>query len=77
MVTAVGATIRLPIAIISCAPAPVQIVVPVVAISVVIPSVAIWVVMASVVIRVIPSMVTISQGWRRNKTGNNDHHGKQ
>jgi hypothetical protein len=49
-------------------PATVQIVVPVI---------AIWVVMASVIIGVIPSMVTISRGWRRNKTGNNEHHGKQ
>ena len=73
---------RLPIAIIPCTPidadnpGPLPIVVPVIAISVVLPSVVISVVMASVVIWVIPSTVIISRRWRRNKTGNTEHHSK-
>ena len=73
--------IRLPIAIISRTPTdagdptPVPVVVSAILILVVMPLVAVAVVMASVVIWVIPSMVAISLGRLRNKTGNTDHHG--
>jgi len=82
MASAVCTIIRLPIAIIPYTPidpdnpVPVPIVVPAIVISVVMPSIVILVVMASVVIWVIPSTVRISRSWRRNKTGNTEHHSK-
>ena len=73
IVIAVRKIIRLPIAIIPCAPIDADNPGPV---PIVVAAIVILVVMAAIGVSVIPSTVIISRGWRRNKAGNTEHHSK-
>ena len=73
IVIAVRKIIRLPIAIIPCAPIDADNPGPV---PIVVAAIVILVVMASIVISVIPSTVIVSRSWRGNKADNTEHHSK-